>query len=241
MGNSFFENWAQQQGMMVSAETSLARTPDDHAQYVLVDLVDEQSGGQALFLVGQDQRPQLLDLDNVIDLSAWGIDPPTRVTLFSAYAFRGPKPPLFDPGLSGAQRLHVAALHYVQKLDSSHAPGTGGGNLACAWAVNYIAQVALGHPVGGDLATRGMFKALKADGRWQRLNGQETLNGDLVISPTGGIDHPSSQTGHVGFVSSDGLVRSNSSGQAMWIQNYTKGSWAEKYADIGMAYFRCIG
>ena len=242
MSKDYFASWAAEHGLQVlRAET--VSVPGSGTQYVLLTLRDAESGGQALFQMVPDTTPTLVAEDTVVDLSVFGLPAEPEAETFSA----GPlarflaalELPDFPQGSDAAQRLHLSAVHYVGKLSSAHAPGTDGGNLACAWAVNFIAKTALGNPIGGDLSTRAMYKVVAADDRWMRVaEGDAPLDGDVVISPTGGADAPASGTGHVGFIDKQNLIRSNSSSQAMWTRNYTLSTWRTRYKHLGVVLFR---
>src|SRR5262249_43584247 len=111
--------------------------------------------------------------------------------------------------------------------DTSHVPGTDGGNLACAWSVNEVTRRALGKPIstdgegGNGLGTVGIFEVLQA--HHIRLgSAADARPGSIIIAPTQGTNH-----GHVGIVGataggvSDTAVFSNSSADAQFEQNYT--------------------
>jgi hypothetical protein len=121
-------------------------------------------------------------------------------------------------------------------LDTSKVPGTEGGNLACAWAVNEVVRLALGKPIstegGGKngLSTGGLFDAL----REHHTQVDSPSLGSIIISPTppNGSVH-----GHVGIVgqnpggSSDNTqIFSNSSAQAKFAQNRTIKTWKARYS-----------
>jgi hypothetical protein len=139
------------------------------------------------------------------------------------HAFVDPEPPTLPAG-GPATRLHAAAVHYVDTLSTADVKGTCSGRLACAWAVNYIAQVALGSPVGGGRSTINMQGALRTSVVWQSVV-DEPLAGDIVISPTDG------RTGHVGILGDGGRIYSNSSTQRGWRQNYTVENWRHRFHD----------
>src|SRR5262249_34674845 len=71
-----------------------------------------------------------------------------------------------EPGSDVNAKIFQTARTFVGH--STHdVPGTDHGNLACAWAVNQVARLALGKPVQADergrngLSTRAMFDVLK--------------------------------------------------------------------------------
>lgn len=146
-------------------------------------------------------------------------------------ADRGPRPP--QPG-SVNDRIHQGALRHEGNLSSRNVPGTDHGNLACAWAVNYVVRDAIGRPVGGGLSTANMYEAL-VDGRGTQIGQDGATPGSIIISPRRG-----SVAGHVGIVGAGGRVYSNSSARALWVQNYTFSSWRRRYVEIkrlGMHFF----
>ena len=74
------------------------------------------------------------------------------------------------------QRIASAALAYK---GSSTASGPGGGNVACAWAVNNVLRNARVGTVDGDSVV-DMEKVL-VQGRGARINQSQAVPGDLVI------------------------------------------------------------
>ena len=121
-------------------------------------------------------------------------------------------------------------------FDTSKVPGTEGGNLACAWAVNEVVRLALGKPISTEgrgrngLGTGGIFDALRKN----HAQVDTPSPGSIIISPTppNGSVH-----GHVGIVgnnpggSTDNTqIFSNGSKQAKFAQNFSIGSWKARYA-----------
>ena len=152
------------------------------------------------------------------------------------------RPPAVAPvrpagtGTSTDAAIHHTAIQRVDRLDSSTAPGTGGGNYACAWAVNKITKEATGYEVGGGLSTADMYDRLAA-GRGTNTAVNAAPEGSVIISPTewiGGVR----KTGHVGILGtgsgSGRLIYSNSSGATNWKQNFTAGRWANYYSGRGL-------
>lgn len=118
--------------------------------------------------------------------------------------------------------------------DTSNVPGTEGGNLACAWAVNEVVRLALGKPISTDsrgrngLGTRALFDVLRA----RHVPLTMPRPGAIIISPT---PPRGSIHGHVGIVGeSPGDVDatqifSNSSSARQFAQNRTIRSWKARY------------
>jgi hypothetical protein len=118
--------------------------------------------------------------------------------------------------------------------DTSGVPGTDHGNLACAWAVNQVARLALGKPISTDgggkngLGTSGMFDVLKA--HHAKLNSaNESSAGTVIIAPTVGANH-----GHVGIVGQNNQVFSNKSVPGVFTQNFTVQSFTNRYVGKGL-------
>jgi len=244
MSNGYFERWAEQQGLQVfSVETLVRGDVAGEQTYALVTVGDAQSGGEALFRLQEGKQPELVAEDNAIDLSLNGFPNSSGVGDHSIRTldreFAGIAAPHFPEGSTSRQRLHIASLHYVGKLSSREVPETKNGRRACAWAVNVVAKAALGRPVGGGLSTEKMYQVLLQDATWKRVAKDGAPNdGDLIISPTGGADKPARGIGHVGIIDSGGAIRSNSSGQGIWLQNYSLEEWAHRYRELGVVLFR---
>ncbi len=131
-------------------------------------------------------------------------------------------------GLSPSnQRVLAEALNAVNNLKTGAIPGTDGGNLACAAAVNKIIESALGKPINKSLSTIEMNKSLSTSDRFTLVgsNYADAMPGDIIISPTG------AKVGHVGIVAAPGAaaIISNSSRNAQVQQNFSAQSWKKRY------------
>ena len=145
----------------------------------------------------------------------------------------------FDTDINA--KMFATAKAFVG-TDTSNAPGTDGGNLAAARAVNEVTRRALGKPISTDggengLSIDGIFDALQA--HHIKLNSaSDAKPGTIIIAPTEGAN-----SGHVGIVGSttgsvnDTLVYSNSSSAKKFVQNYTLGSFTALCTGIGLNVF----
>jgi hypothetical protein len=122
--------------------------------------------------------------------------------------------------------IFAKTLQNENKLDSKNVTGTNNGHLACAWAVNEVVRQALGHPIGGNLSTDGMFDALESKNIGKRIDQGTATPGSIIISPTEGDTH-----GHVGIVGEGGKIYSNSSEEGLFEQNYDFDKWTKRYKD----------
>jgi hypothetical protein len=117
---------------------------------------------------------------------------------------------------------------------------------ACAESVNTLFVFALGEPIGGGTSTNAMYKILKSNKRFQKIN--EPKRGDIIISPTGYSKSVKVKNGHVGIVSdklvdsNDIKIMSNASKTSLWTQNYTLKSWRNRWQKNGypVLFFRVI-
>ena len=96
----------------------------------------------------------------------------------------------------------------------------------CAEAVNAVFKKAFGVEIGGGLSTYNMFMSLKNPLRFQRVFIPDL--GCIIISPTG-FGNNNISNGHVGIVSSDNKIMSNTSKGGLWKENFTMQSWEERY------------
>lgn len=108
----------------------------------------------------------------------------------------------FETGGSINSRIHDAANAY---FGSSTRAGPGGGNVACAWAVNNVLARA-GIPKLGENTNYvpSVEEALR-NGRGTQVSAADAQPGDIVISPG---------QSHVGIYMGNGEVLSNSSSRA---------------------------
>jgi hypothetical protein len=139
-------------------------------------------------------------------------------------------------------KMFAAARTFVGHI-TSNVPGTQHGNLACAWAVNEVARLALGKPIStsdgvqNGLSTDGLFDVLEA--RHDKLNTQNDAKpGTIIIAPTEGVNH-----GHVGIVGAttstvgNTQVFSNKSVPGVFLQNFTIDSFINHYTSNGLRVF----
>jgi hypothetical protein len=125
-------------------------------------------------------------------------------------------------------------------------PGTDGGNVACAYAVNKIVQLATGSPVDNSYATAQMINSLLRSRRF-KLIGHEVpraagarktpvnildlaLPGDIIISPSVGSGG-NKRTGHVGIVETpkSTVIISNRSSTARVDRHWSGEEWRKHY------------
>jgi hypothetical protein len=213
-------SWAERTGVMVRVK----------AQYARIVILDDDAAAEGVVEFSGDGAVALIALDTVLAgapaSARWFAagDPSNPCGRDPATVTGVPSPPQIPPG-SKNEKLQYAANHYINLLSSAHAPCTEEGNLACAWAVNYIVRVATGQPLGPVaemLSTKNMYERLRS-GIAVEIPWEDASPGDIVISPTG------KQVGHVGILVSDDRICSNSSRRARWESNYTKNSWRERY------------
>jgi hypothetical protein len=157
------------------------------------------------------------------------------LTLLFYASLRSPHAQTATATATGNQReiaIHGSAKKHENKLSSADVPGTEGGNLACAWAVNFVVKDGIGQEVGGGLSTAVMFEKLAA-GRGKEVDLSIARPGSLVISPTEFRPDGSRNTGHVGILGAGAgdqrPIYSNSSNDALWKSNFTVGKWNSYY------------
>lgn len=203
------------------------RFSEDGLEYLLLDQFDAEAGGQ--LLVRTSTPPEVLAADTILA-------PPMLRGAGSAWPDHADAlddesetlPLAVDAGQISAA-VHRSALACEGKLSSKKVPGTNGGRLGCAWAVNEVVKRALGRPIGGELSTANMNKVLRAKHAPPVAEG-DAEPGVIIMSPTSG-----GKTGHVGIVgerrSGELLVYSNSTERGLFVQNYTVASWRKRYGE----------
>jgi hypothetical protein len=154
---------------------------------------------------------------------------PTKGVAFAALPPATTLPaPSFPAGATQAEKLAFAAKYYVGNLRSDSDPNTDGGNLGCAWAVNYIVAKTGLAPIGTELtSTHSMYEALN-NGRGTKLD--QMASGCLIISPTPD-PAPPGVNGHVGIIADDMLIYSNHSSTALWSQGPSVRYWMDRYVN----------
>jgi hypothetical protein len=140
-------------------------------------------------------------------------------------------------------------------LSTCNAPGTNGGNLACAWLVDTLIHQATGSYIGGSTGpqtyTPSLLSQLQGNSNYSLLGSinapvtnntqastlaQSAQAGDIIISPT----IPNQAVGHVGICVSGGCssIVSNSSSQQAAAQNFTFSNWVTNYTNNNLYIFR---
>jgi hypothetical protein len=226
------------------ARKLVVMTTSDQTTYWVVNQIGPNEGGQSL-LRHADGITNILRSDTTVfpvkasdQIPAAVADELNKAAPDVVASFVEPGSPP-QPGDDINAREFASAKAFVGH-DTSHVPGTDGGNLACAWSVNEVTRRALGKPIstdgqgGNGLGTAGIFAELKA--HHTRLNSAaDAKPGTIIIAPTEGANH-----GHVGVVGgttgsvTDTAVFSNSSSDAKFEQNYTIGKFTSRYVGKGL-------
>jgi Putative peptidoglycan binding domain len=122
------------------------------------------------------------------------------------------------------KRLFDKARALSGHLSSRNGPG--GGRLACVWALNKVAQQALGRPIINGNAVVPL-RALLAEHHFATSEAKAP-EGAIIISTK-----PGSTDGHVGIVGEGSgggrKIYSNSSSRAMFMQNYKLADWTQYF------------
>lgn len=113
---------------------------------------------------------------------------------------------------------------------------------ACAESVNNVCEKAFGEPVGGGVSTYRMYYAIVNHRKFVQVT--SPMRGDIILSPTGiGGGKNGIKNGHVGIVSDNGKIMSNSSSNGLWELNYDLFSWRYRFSTLGgykVLFFRRI-
>src|SRR5271166_357996 len=198
------------------------------AKYWLIDQIAEH-GEQVLIEERGTAANVLAQGTGIFPLPA-GLVPTQVAEQFDA-TFMAPGSETDNPGTGSpsevAARIFAKAKECSGHLVTHDVPGTNHGHLACAWAVNHVAALAIGKPIGGDLSSDAMAQVLSKD--HQRVEKADVVPGAIVISPSrrGNIGHVGI-VGELGQSRTDTAIYSNSSSHGVFMKNYSVGSW-EKY------------
>jgi lysozyme len=205
----------------------------DETYYVIVQ-TNGDVGGELLISVSP-QGARIVKSDTTVFPLDQTQTPPAVVDALSGLAIQGSPQieeffarPELPPGLT-QQQLNTLVFNAAQAADGTlhtNVPGTDGGVLACAWAVNEVVTRALGHPIGGGLSTSNMCDVLRA--KHQSITEAQAVPGTIIISPTVGSNH-----GHVGIVGPNAagnpvgstMIYSNSSNDALFENKFTIKTW----------------
>lgn len=104
----------------------------------------------------------------------------------------------------------------------------------CADSVNQVFLKAFGRPIAvPGVSTLQLYNVFVADSRFKQVD--VPLPGDFVISPTTFGHNPAMPNGHVGIVSDQSKIMSNTSADGIWRENYTLTTWTARYV-IGGGY-----
>jgi len=106
----------------------------------------------------------------------------------------------------------MQAVSKMGSFSSKNAPGTDGGRLACAWAVNQVMGQAGIRPLGDNPLYVPSVEAALRSGRGQAVNTSQAQAGDIVIAPN---------QEHIGICMNAGCsqVRSNSTSNSSFTWN----------------------
>ena len=216
-------------------------TTFNNTTYWVTNQIGRQEGGQSLLRRVGSSDAEIVLSDSIV----FPIEPSEKIPAMVANELNkavprtttspeGPRGNPPGPGEDVAAKVFAAAQAFVGQ-DTSHAPNTDHGNLACAWAVNEVVRRALGKPISADengnndTGTDGIFAVLKK--HHNRVPSAKA--GAIVISPT---PPEGNVHGHVGIVgkTAGGAVGatpifSNSSSASEFSQNYTINSWMARY------------
>ena len=147
-------------------------TTSNNSTYWITNQIGSIEGGQTLLRrVGHDAPEILLSNTTVFPVQA-DDEIPQAVADQLNRASVDPEKSKKKGGPAPGPNTDINAKVFAKAkasvgMDTSKVPGTGGGNLACAWAVNEVVRQALGKPIAADskgrnaLGTGQVFDALR--------------------------------------------------------------------------------
>jgi hypothetical protein len=151
----------------------LAMTTSNNSTYWVVDQIGSVGGGQTLLRRVGKNAPEVLLSDTTVFPIEESDEVPEAVASELNKAMLNEAPlaqQQSDGPPSAGDDINAKVFAKAQAFvghDTSKVPGTEGGNLACAWAVNEVVRLALGKPISTDgngnngLGTDGIFDTLK--------------------------------------------------------------------------------
>jgi hypothetical protein len=190
-------------------------------EYLVVRQVSEFEGGQVLFeSVDGIFRPVMAD--NFFELG----DVERQFDISALSRNCGPSP----------ESDHASVAEHAQEQAGkfSSANGPDRGNLACVWAVRHLVHKVLDRWITRTDGTAVFYPELRGC-MGTSLPQDQVPAGGIVISPTRSRPNGTRNVGHVGLLgpvvtdADERLIYSNSSARARWEQNFTLGSWRERY------------
>jgi hypothetical protein len=215
----------------------VATTKSATTTFWVIDEFDED-GGQILVKKVAGHPPEILARDTIIFPLKAGLVPPAVAAELAA-SFKpsdDPHPTIPSPSPAPTSDSDVAKLVLAKAKECNNdlitrkVPGTRGGRVACAWAVNEVVRRALGKPIGGGLSTTNMGEVLRS--KHTLVPEKDVSAGMIVISPTKGAN-----VGHVGIVGaikspiSATTIYSNSSNRGVFSDLFTLSKWKNFYGD----------
>jgi len=223
------------------ARKLVVMTTTDNSTYWVVNQIGENDGGQSLLRHVGGNTEVLLSDTTVFPVEPSGkvpavvADELNKAMPREAAASAGPLGTPPGPSDDVSAKVFAAANAFLGH-DTSNAPNTDHGNLACAWAVNEVVRRALGKPIS---ANKDGSNGLGTDGLFAELRDHHTplaapKPGAIVISPTPASGRVHGHVGILGRGSAGSVdstqVFSNSSSRRQFAQNYTVGTWVARYA-----------
>lgn len=126
-------------------------------------------------------------------------------------------------------KLYLSAIQYLGTDASPNdvAPD----ELGCADSVSQILKNTFPKIIRGSVSTAELFNQLNTSSKFKRVKLYKP--GDIVISPTGKGKTGKIRNGHVGIVSENDRIMSNSSATGQWTENYTVTTWVKRYREQG--------
>ena len=217
-----------------------SKVVDGSDTYYLINQWNSEGGGQILLREDGLGQVSVIAADTVVLPGAASKVPKAVAEKLAPFSLAGKRrlddeyaEPIDLTGLTSAD-LRALLLKQAKladgKLDTD-VPGTDGGALACAWAVNEVARRAFGRPIGGGLSTIAMYEVLEA--KHHKVTAEDAaLAGMVIISPTHG-----SRIGHVGILGdipqsgnrNETLIYSNRSSLHQFGHYYTLEHWKQYY------------
>lgn len=204
-------------------ENSASHVVRSGREYIVVRQVSEYEGGM-LVLEDVDGKFRPAMADNFFELG--DIDRQFEISARSLNC--GPSP--------DADHATLTAHAQAQVNRFSSRDGPDRGNLACVWAVRHLAHQVLDRWITRTDGTAVLYPELRGC-MGPSLPQEDVPAGGIVISPTKTRPNGTRNVGHVGLLgpetadADERLIYSNSSARARWEQNFTLGSWRQRYVE----------